>query len=173
MNLLGLGISGDKPRLSRISPITVSARFSGTLSQWSNVDCQNACPEVADLISADKPKVSATGIYPLIMVMGPFCSEESILPRFRMIMPVTSPTHCAGTETPILYMGSRSTDFAVRNEPKNALRMAGMICAGPRCTGSSCSWLFAEGAVFACPSETSNDHFFCFSKILNAFCEVD
>lgn len=42
MNLLGLGISGDNPLLSRIPVITSIAMLSGTFSQWSNVHCQNA-----------------------------------------------------------------------------------------------------------------------------------
>ncbi len=78
-------------------------------------------------------------MYPVIMVSGPFCSEATIRPRFRVMMLVTSPTHWAGTETPILYTGSRITGSAVRNEPRNPRRVAGMICAGPRCTGSSCN----------------------------------
>lgn len=93
MNLLGLGISEDNPLLLRISSITVNAMFSGTFSQWSNWVCQKAWPEVADLISADSPKVSATGMNPLIMDIGPFCSEATILPLLRVIMLVASPTH--------------------------------------------------------------------------------
>ena len=62
MNLSGLGISGGKPLLSRIFLITSAATFSGVFSQWAKVHCQKAWPEVAERISADKPKVSATGM---------------------------------------------------------------------------------------------------------------
>ncbi len=62
MNLFGDGISGGRPLLSRICLITSAATLSGAFSQWSKVHCQKAWPEVAERISADKPKVSATGM---------------------------------------------------------------------------------------------------------------
>ena len=91
-------------------------------------------------MSAERPKVSATGRNPVIIVTGPFCSEAVTLPLLRVINPVTSPTNCWGTETPILYTGSERIGWAVRKDPQKALLIAGMICAGPRCTGSSCSF---------------------------------
>lgn len=61
-NLSAGGISGGSPFLFLVSSMTVEAMFSGIVSQWSNVDCQNACPAVADRIFAVRLKVSATGI---------------------------------------------------------------------------------------------------------------
>ena len=86
MNLLAGSISSGRPRLFRRSWIITAAKLSGTFSQWSNWDCQKAWPEVADRISADIPKVSATGIYPVIMVGVTFWAEETILPLFRVIL---------------------------------------------------------------------------------------
>ena len=102
MNLFGEGISGRRPLLSRISLMTSAATFSGAFSQWSKVHCQKAWPEVADRMSADKPNVSATGMCPVIFVRAPFCSDDKMLPRFRVTMLEQSPTHCWETDMPIL-----------------------------------------------------------------------
>ena len=93
MNLLALGISGDMPLRSLVSAMTSFETLAGALSQWSKPVCQNACPDVADLMSADKPKLSETGRKPVMDVNGPFCSDAVIFPRFLVIRLVTSPTH--------------------------------------------------------------------------------
>ena len=111
-----------------------------TFSQWSNVACQNAVPDVAARISLVKSKVPATGMKPVTLAVGPFSSMVWILPSFLVILLVISPTCCGGTVTVILYMGCSSIGFAVRNEPNMALDVAGMICVESRFCGSGDSW---------------------------------
>jgi hypothetical protein len=65
---------------------------SGILPSGSSVDCQKACPDVAERISAVKPKVWRTGMNPSMLVIGPFCSVEVILPFCRVISVLTCPT---------------------------------------------------------------------------------
>lgn len=106
--------------------------LAGIFSQWLNVDCQKAWPDVAERISAANPMAWRTGMYPTMLVIGPFCSDAVILPFCRDIKLLTCPTHCAGTVTLILNIGSTSEALAVKKDPSVALRVAGTSCAGPR-----------------------------------------
>lgn len=102
MNLSGLGISVGRPLLVRVCLMTSAAIFSGAFSQWSKVLCQNTRPDVEERISADRPKVSATGTWAVIVAMVPLFSVVCIFARLEIRMFVHLPNHCVGVDISIL-----------------------------------------------------------------------
>lgn len=99
MNLSGLGTSDAKPFLFLISVIVWAASLWGSFSQWSKVDCQIARPDVAERSSFEKPKVSATGMKPLMKASKPFCSKLLTFPRRVVRILEHSPESSEDTET--------------------------------------------------------------------------
>jgi len=82
--------------------MTWAESLGGIFSQWSKIDCQNALPEVAERNSFEKPKVSETGMKPLIWVNSPFCSKAVTLPRRVLSILEHSPDNSEATEMTIL-----------------------------------------------------------------------
>ena len=105
-------------------------------------------------MSLENPKDSATGILPITQVTSFSTGMSSITPLRVINCRVIPPAHSVGASILIFWIGSKSTELALRSAPLIEFLTAGIVWAGPLWIASSCN--FASTSLTRTPVRGSS-----------------